>query len=95
MTAAQVAPTLSPRDVAELTGLGYQTVLAEIHDGRLRARKIRNHYLITTAAFHDWLEPDEQPAPARSVQSSPRPSRRSAAAGSVAALTAIEEGARP
>jgi excisionase family DNA binding protein len=48
-------PPLTPAEIATLTGLSYQSVLAEIHAGHLPAKLIRRHYLITAAAYTDWL----------------------------------------
>lgn len=94
-----VEPTMSPEDVSRLTGLHYQSVLAEVKCGALRARKIRGRYLITRAAYEAWLDPADapaaQPAPAPRATPTPMPSRRPPEAGSVARLKALEGGGTP
>lgn len=52
---ADLEPTMTPADVAALTGLSYQTVLAEIKTGGLRAKRVRGRYLITREAYEAWL----------------------------------------
>jgi excisionase family DNA binding protein len=56
---------LTVDEVAELTGIEYGGVLAEIDSGRLPARKIRGRYLITAQNYTAWLAPEEPPFPAR------------------------------
>ena len=55
MTAPPVEPPLTPAEIATLTGLGYQSVLAEIHAGHLPAKKIRRRYLVTRDGYETWL----------------------------------------
>jgi excisionase family DNA binding protein len=85
---------LSARDAAELTGLNYQTVLAAIHAGELRAKRIRGHFMITREAYRAWLEPDPPTPQRRPRERSPKPRRGAATAGSVAAIEAIEREAK-
>jgi excisionase family DNA binding protein len=85
---------LSARDVAELTGLNYQTVLAAIHAGELRAKRIRGHFMVTRESYRAWLEPDT-PTPRQGPTERPAKHRRGAApAGSYAAIKAIEREAK-
>ena len=96
MTATRVEPPMTPQEIAALTGLHYQTVLAEIHAGQLRAKKVRGHYLILPEHYQAWLEPDDPPSrPERAPTPAPARSTGRPTAGSVAALTAIEEGEGP
>ena len=60
-----IEPPMSANDIAELTGIDYGGVLAEIHSGRLPARRIRGRYLITAQNYMEWLAPEEQRFPAR------------------------------
>lgn len=92
---AALEPPMSPRDIATLTGLSYASVLAEVHAGRLRAKLIRGRYLVLREHYDAWIQPDDPPRPERAPTPAPARSTRTPAAGSVAALTAIEEGARP
>jgi len=44
-----------PREVAESLGMSYDRVLELIHEGRLRAKKEGQHYVIPRAAIEDYL----------------------------------------
>jgi excisionase family DNA binding protein len=93
---APVEPPLTAREIAELTGLSYQSVLAEIHAGHLPAKKIRRQYLITRAGYDRWLAPD--PPQTRARATAAPVSRRSARGRSVAqlkAMTAAAKGEQP
>ena len=46
----------SPADVAEILGLHYQTVLAEIHRGVLNAYNLRGKYKITEQQIETYLK---------------------------------------
>ena len=56
---------LTVDEIAELTGIQYGGVIAEIRSGRLLARKIRGRYLITPQNYAEWLSPEEPRFPAR------------------------------
>ena len=85
-------PFLSPREVAELAGVSYHSVLREIKAGRLRAYKLCGKVRIQPEDYSAWLGANliEPVAPRQPrVPKSSRPP----AAGSLASLRAIERGA--
>ncbi len=61
----RIQSPLTVDEIAELTGIEHGGVLAEIHSGRLLARKIRGRYLVTAQNYSEWLVPDEPRFPAR------------------------------
>jgi excisionase family DNA binding protein len=93
LTAPGIEPPLTPAEIAELTGLGYQSVLAEIHAGQLAAKRIRGKYLITRAAYDQWLAPDP-PVPPRARPAPATTRRRAGRGGSVAELKAMTSRAK-
>ena len=89
---------LSPREVAQRTGLSYHAVLREIHRGALQAKQVcdGSRILIPIDAYRAWLEPSELEATQPAVVT-PRRRRRAAAkasatqSGSFERLLALEE----
>src|SRR5215207_9753944 len=59
----RIQPPLTVDEIAELTGIEHGGVLAEIHSGRLLARKIRGRYLITAQNYTEWLAPGRAALP--------------------------------
>lgn len=53
---ADKAEVLSPKQVAVLLGINYETVLDYIDGGELRARKIRDRYFIRREWVDDLLD---------------------------------------
>jgi len=90
---------LSPDEIADATGLHYQSVLDFIRRGDLRALKIGNRWKIRPEDYEAWLE-SKRTAPRAPVQRSDRTARleamraRSSGPGSVARLAAIERTGR-
>jgi hypothetical protein len=91
---------LSPREVADRTGLSYHAVLRAIDRGELAGKRVCDgaRILVPVAAYRTWAGLDG--APEEREPESPRPapiprrSRAVAAAGSVERLTALEGGQR-
>src|SRR4051812_20635273 len=89
---------LSPREVAQRTGLSYHAVLREIHRGALQAKQVcdGSRILIPIDAYRAWLEPSEIES-TQSAVGRPRRRRRAAAkasatqSGSFERLLALEE----
>lgn len=87
-------PDLSPREAAELSGVSYWTVLAEIDRGNLRAyRRPGNRLAIRRDDFCEWaygvpVVPSERD---QQADRSPRRRRRPRAAGSVSPLRELEK----
>ncbi|MFJ1765010.1 excisionase family DNA-binding protein [Amycolatopsis sp. NPDC088138] len=44
-----------PREIAAMTGLGYDTVLELIHDGTLRAKKVGQLYVVADEEIDRFL----------------------------------------
>jgi excisionase family DNA binding protein len=92
---------MSPREIAQVTGLSYHAVLRAIADGELRASKLRGRIIVRDEWFEAWVAQGVlSPAPAapaqrarRAPRSRRRPGPADDAPGSVARLTAIENGA--
>lgn len=58
MTATDDRPAklaFSPREVAEMLGIGYEPTLALIHSGELFARKRGQRYVVPKAAIDAYL----------------------------------------
>lgn len=91
-------PLLSPQDAAEFTGLSYHAILRAIHDGELRASKLRGRFVLRAEWVEEWIDANVitpiPPSPQRPVARRRRGSPADHAPGSVARLRAIEEGAR-
>jgi excisionase family DNA binding protein len=90
---------LSPEEIADATGLHYQSVLDFIRRGDLRALKIGNRWKIRPEDYEAWLE-SKRTLPREPVQRSDRTARleavqaRSTGPGSLARLAAIERTSR-
>ena len=89
---------LSPREVAQRTGLSYHAVLREIHRGALQAKQVcdGSRILIPIDAYRAWLAPSEMPADGAPAVASSRRRRSSSRAlptqsGSFERLLALEE----
>lgn len=97
-TAEAPRDALSPREVAQRTGLSYHAVLREIRRGALQAKQVcdGSRILIPIAAYRAWLQPTDVEAGEPVV--APRRRRRSAPKsvaaqrGSFERLLALEEG---
>jgi excisionase family DNA binding protein len=46
---------LTPKAIAELTGLNYRSVLREIEDGELAAYKLRGRLRVKVEDYEEWL----------------------------------------
>ncbi len=84
-------PLLSAREVAELAGVSYHSVLRAVRAGRLRGHRVCGKVRITQEAYEEWafadpVQPPPEPPAERSHPVAP-PAR-----GSFAALKKIERG---
>jgi excisionase family DNA binding protein len=60
----------SMKEIAEMTGLGIDTIRAEVGSGHLRSKRIGRRIIIPNAWYQEWLlkEPEKKsPPPARTV----------------------------
>lgn len=86
-------PFLGPQDIADLTGIGYHSVLREIKAGRLAAYKLRGKIRVRPADYEAWLGANLIQPVAPAKPRAPKRSSGPAEAGSLASLRAMERGA--
>lgn len=89
------APLMSPQEVAEVTGVSYDSVLRAIRAGRLRAFKLCGKIRVRVDDFERWafadpIQPARRAAPPNVEPLRPR---RPPARGSVADLEELERSA--
>jgi hypothetical protein len=102
MDAPQVNPAadrdvLSPREVAARAGFSYHAILRAIRRGDLEAfEPVPGHYRVSLDAYERWLHTPARRAPAPPARqprrSRYRPAGSDTGAGSLARLSAIEDG---